>query len=293
MLFSSEQHLVMAKRLRENANWLGQQDRIGAVKRSNTFVILAVRAAKTRGGIDISHFDFDALKPDWTVIDQQIARLEAIKKPAQNSENGGISAIDGGGGERILQLIKQAIESPTPQGLAEFLDFTTKFRRLAVWNARMAYIQRPGARVIASEFEWQKVGRDVAPDAVPIIILWPFSPIRYVYELDDTNPPIKHEDVCDPFAAIGEFRPEVLVRLAKGLGQQKNFKIKLVARRLGSGRAGSASAQGVLPIAAPFGGESVIGKFASVLKVTFPRSEFQPSELLLTIGYSPVNVLPP
>ena len=46
----------------------------------------------------------------------------------------------------------------------------------------MAYIQRPGARIIASEFEWQTVGRYVQPDAVPIIILWPFSPIRFVYE---------------------------------------------------------------------------------------------------------------
>jgi hypothetical protein len=42
----------------------------------------------------------------------------------------------------------------------------------------MAY-QRPGARVIASEFEWQTVGRCVLPDAVPIIILWPFSPIHF------------------------------------------------------------------------------------------------------------------
>jgi hypothetical protein len=54
----------------------------------------------------------------------------------------------------------------------------------------------------------------------------------------------------------------MLVRLAKGLSQQKNFKIKIVARRLGSGYAGSASAQGVLSITAPFGEHSMIGKFA-------------------------------
>jgi hypothetical protein len=69
----------------------------------------------------------------------------------------------------------------------------------------MAY-QRPGARVIASEFEWQTVGRCVLPDAVPIIILWPFSPIRFVYQLQDTGPPIDRESINDFFAAKGEFR---------------------------------------------------------------------------------------
>ena len=69
----------------------------------------------------------------------------------------------------------------------------------------MAY-QRLGARVIASEFEWQTVGRCVLPDAVPIIILWPFSPIRFVYQLQDTGPPIDRESINDFFAAKGEFR---------------------------------------------------------------------------------------
>lgn len=49
-------------------------------------------------------------------------------------------------------------------------------------------IQRPGAAVIASEYEWVSIGRYVLPDAVPIIILWPFSPIRFVCELADTGP---------------------------------------------------------------------------------------------------------
>jgi hypothetical protein len=101
---------------------------------------------------------------------------------------------------QVRQLIKQAIESPTPEGFADFLDFTNKFRRLAVWNARMAHIQRPGASIIATEYEWKRVGRYVLPDAVPIIILWPFSPIRFVYELADTGPTIDRESIQDPFA---------------------------------------------------------------------------------------------
>src|SRR5215212_8894439 len=112
--------------------------------------------------------------------------------------------------EQVRQLVKLAMETPTRAGLTDFLAFTTRFRRLAIWNARMAYIQRPGAYVIASEHEWQVVGRHVSPDAVPIIILWPFSPIRFVYELEDTGPPIDRDAINDLFVVKGELANGVL-----------------------------------------------------------------------------------
>jgi hypothetical protein len=264
MQSTSEQYLALAKRWREEAAWLNQQERIRSVRRSNDYLILSVRAARMRGGIDISDFDFDALNPDWQVIDDQVVRLKSLTERVQDFEKRENLANDEDDSFRVLQLIKQAIETPTPQGLVDFLSFTNKFKRLAVWNARMAYIQRPGARVIATEFEWRKVERTIAPDAVPIIILWPFAPIRFVYELEDTNPPTMHNDIRDPFAAIGDFRPEVLLKLTKGLSQQKNFKVRIVARRLGSGRAGTASIQGVLSMTAPFGEGANIGQFAGV-----------------------------
>jgi hypothetical protein len=127
---------------------------------------------------------------------------------------------------QVRQLIKRALDEPTPDGLANFLDFTTGFRRLGVWNARMAYIQRPGARVIASEYEWKTMGRYVLPDAVPIMILWPFSPIRFVYELEDTGPPVDRGSINDPFAVDGELQPRVFASLVASLKAQKTFRIK-------------------------------------------------------------------
>jgi hypothetical protein len=147
---------------------------------------------------------------------------------------------------QVRQLIKQALEIPTPEQFVQFLDFTTKFRRLSTWNAYMAHIQRPGARAIATEHEWRTAGRYVLPDAVPIIILWPFSPIRLVYELDDTGPPINNHNLCDFFAVKGEFKPAFLSRLTANLKKQRNFKITIENRRHGRDRAGSAAAQGNL-----------------------------------------------
>jgi hypothetical protein len=72
------------------------------------------------------------------------------------------------------------------------------------FGTQMAYIQRPGAQIIASEFEWKKEGRNVQPDAVPIIILWPRCPIRFVYELEDTGPPIDRREINEWVANLDQ-----------------------------------------------------------------------------------------
>jgi uncharacterized protein DUF955 len=145
--------------------------------------------------------------------------------------------------QQVRQLVKQALECPTPQGLFDFLTFATKFRRMAVWNTKMAHIQRPGARVIATEYEWNGVGRHVLPDAVPIIILWPFGPIRFVWELADTGPPIDREKFDDPFAVKGELKKGTIARLEEALLKQKTFKVTIEWRRQGFDLAGTAAAQ--------------------------------------------------
>jgi hypothetical protein len=104
--------------------------------------------------------------------------------------------------DQVRQLIKQALEAPTPEQFIAFFEFAQRFRRLAVWNAFMAHIQRPGARIIASEYEWTRAGRHVLPDAVPIMILWPFSPIRFVYKLADTGPLLDRERIAAPLPHV-------------------------------------------------------------------------------------------
>ena len=169
--------------------------------------------------------------------------------------------------QQVRQLIKQALEAPTIEQLTEFLDFTNRFRRLAVWNARMVYIQRPGAKAIASEGEWRSVGRELLPDAVPIIILWPFSPIRFVYELADTGPPIDREQIGDPFAAAGKFEAKVLLALIANLAKAKTFKVTVEFRRQGFHYAGSAASQGSASVISSgelsVSEQSAIGQFAT------------------------------
>jgi hypothetical protein len=158
------------------------------------------------------------------------------------------AAVDELKRKQVSQLIKNALEARTPEAFLEFLEFTTRFRRLSVWNARMAQIQRRGARAIASEHEWHSIGRKVAADAVPIIILWPFGPIRYVYEIGDTLPAIDRSSIGDPFATEGSLRPGVMDRLALALRHQKHFRVDVELRRFGHALAGSVAGQGTVAL---------------------------------------------
>jgi hypothetical protein len=211
----------------------------------------------------VREFGLEAVSHDGPSIDADVAA------PACRSEESPPAATDAAPGpdpqQQVRQLIKQALEAPTAKQFTDFLDFTNRFRRLGVWNARMTHIQRPGATAIASEFEWRSVGREVLPDAVPIIILWPFSPIRFVYELADTGPPIDREKIGDPFAATGVFKPKILKTLIAELLKQKTFIVEVEYRRHGFRSAGSAASQGTpqsLLFPEPLASSGTIGQFS-------------------------------
>ena len=263
------------------------------------------------------HAELKMSRIGWRIIHEAILAQRAVTRwllrferlgssndqPASETAHIGTETDRSGADAQVRQLIKQALDAPTPGELGQFLTFATKFRRLAIWNAQMAYIQRPGARVIASEYEWKTVGREVLPDAVPIIILWPFSPIKYVYELEDTGPPLDRETIGDPFATRGEFQPGTLATLTTNLGKQKTFRVKIEPRRQGFSYAGSAASQGHLPFiqsgATTLHGAGLIGQFAhqnarinegqSVRSVATFRitvnDRLQPSERFVTLAH--------
>jgi hypothetical protein len=76
MQFSAKQHLVLAKVIRKNAASLRSPEREQRIKQSNGFLACLSLSAQERGGISLSDFDWEALNPDRTTVDDQIARLK-------------------------------------------------------------------------------------------------------------------------------------------------------------------------------------------------------------------------
>lgn len=69
----------------------------------------------------------------------------------------------------------------------------------------LIHIQKPGSKYVASANEWAKrFNRRIKPEARPLIILRPFGPVSFVFELSDTygKEPFP-EEFLNPFKVEG------------------------------------------------------------------------------------------
>lgn len=105
-------------------------------------------------------------------------------KPNQTDEEQrrkDLSTID-----RLFRDIKEYSRS------SEFmkkLDFYSNFPYIGVYNAELVAQQRPGARFVLTAKNWAKrYDRVIKPNARPLIILVPFSPVEFLFDISDTKP---------------------------------------------------------------------------------------------------------
>jgi len=73
------------------------------------------------------------------------------------------------------------------EAFQQFLDVGIRFSNLSVFNSMLVAIQRPGAVAVGSRAKWASIGRTVKPGTPPLLILWPFGPVAYLYEYSDTE----------------------------------------------------------------------------------------------------------
>lgn len=103
--------------------------------------------------------------------------------------------------------------------LKELFDFIKKFPKIAPFNAFLLHIQKPGSQYVASASEWrEQFNRTIKPGARPLVILWPFAPMRFVFELEDTDgkDPFP-EALLKPFQTNGTLAKPALHRLIRNL----------------------------------------------------------------------------
>lgn len=70
----------------------------------------------------------------------------------------------------------------------DLLDFVVRLRNFAPFNAMLLQIQKPGLSYAASARDWRdRFGRTPKEGARPLVILWPFGPVAFVYDVLDTE----------------------------------------------------------------------------------------------------------
>jgi len=69
----------------------------------------------------------------------------------------------------------------------QMMEFCGKFKHLAPYNAMLVQMQKPSARFVLKESEWlNNYHRRIKPNAQPLIILAPFGPVDFVFDIGDT-----------------------------------------------------------------------------------------------------------
>lgn len=124
----------------------------------------------------------------------------------------------------------------------ELLDFVVHLPNFAPFNAMLLHIQKPGLSYAASAWDWrERFGRTIKEGARPLVILWPFGPVAFVYDVLDTEGKSLPKDVASFFAhgpidekRIASFIPRMNKKNVEwcwfDAGDQKAGSIRIIKR---------------------------------------------------------------
>ncbi len=88
----------------------------------------------------------------------------------------------------IDQLIADTRLYDSAKAVKELLDFTTRLRNIAPFNAMLLHIQKPGLSYAARPKDWwDRFRRRPKRHARPLVVLRNFGPVEFVYDILDTE----------------------------------------------------------------------------------------------------------
>ncbi|MGE5257012.1 MAG: hypothetical protein ACM3KE_10090 [Hyphomicrobiales bacterium] len=95
-------------------------------------------------------------------------------------------------------------------GYLELLEFITRFPAYSPLNGLLIHLQNPDATQVATARTWsQKYQRRVKSGARPIAILAPMSPVRFVFDLRDTEGPALPPEAFKGSATTNRLAPKI------------------------------------------------------------------------------------
>lgn len=126
---------------------------------------------------------------------KQIPLLD-LKDTSKNKEDEELCALD--------ELFKASKKYRSSKEYSELLQFISKFRRYAPFNCLLLHIQNPDLTYVASIRDWEKkFNRQPKRNARPLVILQPFGPVMFLYDLLETEGDPVPDSVLKPFDTEG------------------------------------------------------------------------------------------
>lgn len=103
----------------------------------------------------------------------------------------------------------------------ELLNFIAKFPFVGPYNAMLIFMQKPGSQYVATAKVWkEKFKRTPKPGARPLLILQPFGPVSFVFELNDTEGEDVPDEILNPFKVSGSLQEIKIYNLMKSLDKE-------------------------------------------------------------------------
>ncbi len=143
----------------------------------------------------------------------------------------------------LSALLQRASFYRTSKSYIELLEFVSLMPNIAPFNLMLLHIQKPGLCFAATAADWRdRFDRTVKDGARPLVILWPFSPVAFVYDVVDTDGGELPHSVAHAFRAVGGITHATMQGFDRRL-RKKGIHLSFLV--YGDGFAAKISAQGL------------------------------------------------
>lgn len=118
------------------------------------------------------------------------------------------------------ELFQSSAQYRTSKNYLELLEFINKFPSLSPFNAFLIHMQNRGVSLVLSARKWKHYKRVVKQNARPLVILVPFGPVEFVYDIADTYGDEIPPALNNPFFTLGNLDRKVLERTIDNLSKE-------------------------------------------------------------------------
>jgi len=103
------------------------------------------------------------------------------------------------------QLFREVRNYRNSREYLELLRFTCRLPAYLPYNCFLIHMQHRGVSCVATPWQWrERFGRRIKDGARPLVILVPFGPVEFVYDINDTEGDPVPEKMLEPLKATGQ-----------------------------------------------------------------------------------------
>lgn len=90
--------------------------------------------------------------------------------------------------EEVQEFFRQLLVLKSSEKMKQYLEFCSRLPNHSTFNNTLVFIQKPSCYYYATKSQWEKrFGRKPKQLTRPLLILRPFGPVGFVYDLEDTD----------------------------------------------------------------------------------------------------------